>query len=74
VRVSLSSLFRSAAAGGKRLQKSLAIAVTTPDYTAVWALWAALVFCFFAERVESFPNYILPILPALAVLAGVHVC
>ncbi len=43
------------------------------DYTAMWALWAALVFLFFSLSASKLPNYILPILPALAVLAGVHV-
>jgi 4-amino-4-deoxy-L-arabinose transferase-like glycosyltransferase len=42
-------------------------------YTAMWALWAALLLLFFSLSASKLTNYILPILPALAVLVGVHV-
>ena len=44
-----------------------------PNYTAMWALWAALVLLVFSLSASKVTNYILPILPALAVLVGVHV-
>jgi len=43
------------------------------DYTAQWALWAALVLLCFSLSASKLTSYILPILPALAVLMGVHV-
>jgi 4-amino-4-deoxy-L-arabinose transferase-like glycosyltransferase len=43
------------------------------DYTAMWALWAALVLLVFSVSASKVTNYILPIMPALAVLVGVHV-
>lgn len=43
------------------------------NYTAMWALWAALVFLCFSLSASKVSNYILPMLPALAVLVGVHV-
>jgi 4-amino-4-deoxy-L-arabinose transferase-like glycosyltransferase len=42
-------------------------------YTAMWALWAPLVLLFFSFSASKLPNYILPGLPALAVLVGLHV-
>ena len=43
------------------------------NYTAMWALWAALVLLFFSLSASKLTSYILPILPALAVLVGLHV-
>ncbi|HVS81324.1 MAG TPA: glycosyltransferase family 39 protein [Pyrinomonadaceae bacterium] len=43
------------------------------NYTAMWALWAPLVLLFFSLSASKLPNYILPVLPALAVLVGLHV-
>ena len=43
------------------------------NYTAMWALWAALVLLFFSLSASKVSNYILPALPALAVLVGLHV-
>jgi hypothetical protein len=43
------------------------------NHTAMWALWAALVFLFFSLSASKLSNYILPALPALAVLVGLHV-
>ena len=43
------------------------------NYTAMWALWAALMLLVFSVSASKVTNYILPILPALAVLVGVHV-
>ncbi len=43
------------------------------NYTAIWALWAALVLLVFSVSASKVTNYILPILPALAVLVGRHV-
>ena len=43
------------------------------NYTAMWALWVALVLLFFSLSASKVTNYILPILPALAVLIGRHV-
>lgn len=42
------------------------------NYTAVWALWAALVILFFSLSASKLTSYILPALPALAVLVGAH--
>ena len=42
------------------------------NYTAVWALWAALVILFFSLSASKLTSYILPVLPALAVLVGAH--
>jgi 4-amino-4-deoxy-L-arabinose transferase-like glycosyltransferase len=43
------------------------------NYAAMWALWAPLVLLFFSLSASKLTSYILPILPALAVLVGVHV-
>ncbi|PYS77610.1 MAG: hypothetical protein DMF70_16355 [Acidobacteria bacterium] len=43
------------------------------NYIAMWALWATLVLLLFSVSASKLSNYILPILPALAVLVGVHV-
>ena len=43
------------------------------NYTSIWALWAALVLLLFSLSASKLTSYILPILPALAVLVGVHV-
>jgi 4-amino-4-deoxy-L-arabinose transferase-like glycosyltransferase len=43
------------------------------NYTAMWALWAALVLLVFSLSASKLPNYILPTMPALAVLVGLHV-
>jgi hypothetical protein len=41
--------------------------------TAMWALWAPLVLLVFSLSASKVSNYILPVLPALAVLVGLHV-
>lgn len=40
--------------------------------TAMWALWALLIFLFFSISASKLSNYILPMLPALSVLVGLH--
>jgi 4-amino-4-deoxy-L-arabinose transferase-like glycosyltransferase len=42
------------------------------DFTSIWALWAALVLLFFSLSASKLTSYILPILPALAVLVGLY--
>ena len=44
-----------------------------PNCIAMWALWAALVFLAFSLSASKLSSYMLPVLPALTVLVGVHV-
>jgi 4-amino-4-deoxy-L-arabinose transferase-like glycosyltransferase len=43
------------------------------NYTPMWALWAALVLLVFSVSASKLSSYILPVLPALAVVIGVHI-
>lgn len=43
------------------------------NFTAVWALWAVVLLLFFSLSASKLSSYILPVLPALAVLVGLYV-